>query len=73
MEISPNASLKVQLGQDGNPVIYACGTHTDQAALCTALVAGVCMDSKDPAALLISMMTAAADLMNRIEATTDEA
>ena len=71
MEISPNASLKVQLGQDGNPEI--CGTHADQAALCTALVAGVCMDSKDPAALLISMMTAAADLMDRMEATTDEA
>lgn len=31
------------------------------------------MDSKDPAALLISMMTAAADLMDRMEATTDEA
>lgn len=73
MEISPNASLKVQLGQDGNPAIHACGTHTDQAALCAVLVAGVCMESKDPAALLISMMTAAADLMDRMEATTDEA
>lgn len=72
MKISSNASLKVQLGQDGNPAIYACGTHTEQAALCTALVAGICMDSEDPAALLISMMTSAADLMDRMEGPTDE-
>ena len=72
MKISPNAQLKVQLGQDGNPEIYATGSHLDQSALCTALVAAVCMDSKDPAALLISMMTAAADLMDRMEEAHDE-
>ena len=49
MKINPNAQLKIQLGSDGNPKIYACGTQMEQAALCTALVAGICMDSKDPA------------------------
>lgn len=73
MKISPNAQLQIQMREDGNPKIYICGTEMEQKALCTALVAGVCMDSKDPAALLISMMTAAADLMDRMEATTDEA
>ena len=46
MKINPNAQLKIQLGSDGNPKIYACGTQMEQAALCTALVAGICMDSK---------------------------
>lgn len=41
----------------------------EQAALCTALVAGICMDSKDPAETIINIMTAAADLMDRMEET----
>ena len=49
--------------------IYACGTQMEQAALCTALVAGICMDSKDPAETIINIMTAAADLMDRMEET----
>lgn len=72
MNINPNASLRIQLGEDGEPKIYASGTPLDQAALCTALVAGICMDSKNPAELLISMMTSAADLMDRMEETSDE-
>lgn len=68
MKINPNAQLKIQLGSDGNPKIYACGTQ-EQAALCTALVAGICMDSKDPAETIINIMTAAADLMDRMEET----
>ena len=69
MKINPNAQLKIQLGPGGNTKIYACGTQMEQMTLCTALVAGICMDSKDPAALLISMMTSAADLMDRMEET----
>ena len=72
MEISPNAQLKIQLGPDGNPKIYACGTEMEQKALCAALVAGICMNQGNPAALL-SITTVAADLMDRMEATTDEA
>ncbi|GLX74706.1 hypothetical protein FBDF15_08390 [Faecalibacterium duncaniae] len=44
MNISPNAQLKIQLGKDGNPKIYACGTETEQKALCAALIAGICID-----------------------------
>ena len=71
MKISPNASLKIQLGQDGNPEIQACGTEMEQKALCAALVAGICMNQENPAALL-SITTAAADLMDRMEGPTDE-
>lgn len=71
MNISPNAQLKIQLGPDGNSEIYACGTEMEQKALCAALIAGICMDQGNPAALL-SITTAAADLMDRMEESTDE-
>lgn len=64
--------LKIQLGEDGNPEVYAQGTRTEQAALCTALVAAICMDYPDPAGVLISMMTTAADLMDRMEKVPNE-
>ena len=72
MEISPNAQLQIQMGEDGSPKIYICGTEMEQNALCAALIAGVCMGQSNPAALL-SIVTAAADLMDRMEETTDEA
>ena len=40
--------LKIQLGEDGNPEAYAQGTPTEQAALCTALVAAICMEIPRP-------------------------
>ena len=64
--------LKIQIGEDGNPEVYAQGTRTEQAALCTALVAAICMDYPDPAGVLISMMTTAADLMDRMEKVPNE-
>lgn len=64
--------LKIQLGEDGNPEVYAQGTRTEQAALCTALVAAICMDYPDPAGVLIGMMTTAADLMDRTEEVHNE-
>lgn len=71
MKINPNAQLKIQMGPCGNPKIYACGTEMEQKALCAALIAGICMDQGNPAALL-SITTAAADLMDRMEESTDE-
>lgn len=71
MNISPNAQLKIQLGKDGNLKIYACGTETEQKALCAALIAGICIDQRNPAALL-SIVTAAADLMDRMEESPNE-
>ena len=68
MKISPNAQLQIQMREDGNPTIYICGT---EKALCAALIAGVCMRQSNPAALL-SIVTAAADLMDSMEEATDE-
>lgn len=72
MNISPNAQLEIKLGPDGDPKIYACGTEMEQKTLCTALVAGICMTSKDPAETIIQIMTAAADLMDRMEESPNE-
>lgn len=71
MEISPNAQLKIQLGPDGDPKIYACGTEMEQKVLCAALLAGICMNQRNPAALL-SIVTTAADLMDRMEESPNE-
>ena len=71
MNISTNAQLKIQLGPDGDPEIYASGTEMEQKALCAALVAVICMNQGNPAALL-SITTTAADLMDRMEGPTDE-
>lgn len=71
MKISPNAQLQIQMGEDENPTIYICGTEIEQKALCAALIAGVCMRQSNPAALL-SIVTAAADLMDSMEEATDE-
>lgn len=68
MNISPNAQLKIQLGKDGNPKIYACGTEIEQKA---ALIAGICIDQRNPEALL-SIVTTAADLMDRMEESPNE-
>lgn len=71
MKINPNAQLKIQMGPDGDPEIYACGTEMEQKALCAALIAGICMDQGNPAALL-SITTAAADLMDGMEDTNED-
>ena len=71
MKISPNAQLQIQMGEDGNPKIYICGTEMEQKALCATLIAGVCMGQSNPAALL-SIVTTAADLMDRMEESPNE-
>ena len=71
MNISPNAQLKIQLGKDGNHKIYACGTEMEQKALCAALIAGICIDQRNPEALF-SIVTTAADLMDRMEESPNE-
>ena len=71
MNISPNAQLKIQLGKDGNPEIYACGTEMEQRALCAALIAGICIDQRNPETLL-SILNTATDIMYRMEESPNE-
>ena len=64
-------SVKNPAGEGWEPKIYACGTETEQKALCAALIAGICIDQRNPAALL-SIVTTAADLMDRMEESPNE-
>lgn len=61
--------LLIQIGADGNPEIELRGSRTEQTMLCAALMAGMTAmyGAGDPAAYLASMMTAAAELLDRME------
>ena len=59
----------IQIGADGNPEIELGGGRTEVMGLCAALMAGVTAmyGAGDPAAYLIGLMTAAAELLDRME------
>lgn len=61
--------LHIQLGADGNPEIELRGSRTEVMRLCAALMAGMTAmyGAGDPAAYLTSVMTAAAELLDRME------
>lgn len=61
--------LLIQIGADGNPEIELRGSRTEQTMLCAALMAGMTAmyGAGDPAAYLIGLMTAAAELLDRME------
>lgn len=61
--------LLIQIGADGNPEIELRGSRTEQTMLCAALMAGMTAmyGAGDPAAYLAGMMTAAAELLDRME------
>lgn len=61
--------LLIHLGADGNPEIELRGSCTEVLGLCAALMAGVTAmyGDGDPAAYLVGLMTAAAELLDRME------
>lgn len=61
--------LHIQTGADGNPEIELEGSRTEVMGLCAALMAVVTVmcGAGDPAAYLVGMMTAAAELLDRME------
>ena len=61
--------LLIQIGADGNPEIELRGSRTKQTMLCAALMAGMTAmyGAGDPAAYLTGVMTAAAELLDRME------
>ena len=60
--------LHIQTGADGKPEITLSGGRTELMWLCAALVAGMTAlyGSGDPAAYLTGVMTAAAELLDRM-------
>ena len=61
--------LLIQFGADGNPEIELRGSRTEVMGLCAALMAGMTAmyGAGDPAAYLTCVMTAAAELLDRME------
>lgn len=61
--------LLIQLGADGNPEIELRGSRTEVMRLCAALMAGMTAmyGAGDPTAYLTGVMTAAAELLDRME------
>lgn len=59
----------IQIGADGNPEIELRGSRTEQTMLCAALMAGMTAmyGAGDPAAYLTGVMTATAELLDRME------
>ena len=69
----PNKSyIRVQYGENGNPQVEANCVGIEASKLCVALLAALAAGSNDPAGWLISIVTNAADLLDRVETEEDK-
>ena len=64
--------LRVQYGDDGNPQIETNCVGLEALKLCVALLAALAAGSDDPAGALVSIVTNAADLLDRVETEEDK-
>lgn len=68
----PNESyIRVSYGEDGNPQIETNCVGLEALKLCVALLAALAAGSDDPSGALISIVTNAADLLDRVETEED--
>lgn len=69
----PNKSyIRVSYGEDGNPQIETNCVRLETSKLCVSLLAALAARSDDPAGYLISIVTNAADLLDRMETEEDK-
>ena len=69
----PNKNyLRVSYGEDGNLQIETNCMGLEASKLCVALLAALAAGSDDPAGALISIVTNAADLLDRVETEEDK-
>ena len=69
----PNKNyLRVSYDEDGDPQIETSCVGLEASKLCVALLAALAAGSDDPAGYLISIVTNAADLLDRVESEEDE-
>lgn len=69
----PNKSyIRVSYGEDGNPQIETNFVRLETSKLCVSLLAALAAGSDDPAGYLISIVTNAADLLDRMETEEDK-
>lgn len=64
--------LRVSYGEDGNPQVETSCVGLEASKLCVALLAALAAGSDDPAGYLISIVTNAADLLDRVESEEGE-
>ena len=64
--------IRVSYGEDGNPQIETNCVGLEASKLCVALLAALAAASDDPAGALISIVTNAADLLDRVETEEDK-
>lgn len=69
----PNKSyIRVSYGEDGNPQIETNCVRLETSKLCVSLLVALAAGSDDPAGYLISIVTNAADLLDRMETEEDK-
>ena len=59
--------IRVSYGEDGDPQVETNCVGLEASKLCVALLAALAAGSDDPAGYLISIVTNAADLLDRVE------
>lgn len=64
--------IRVSYGEDGNPQIETNCVGLEASKLCVALLAALAARSDDPAGYLISIVTNADDLLDRVETEEDK-
>lgn len=69
----PNKSyIRVSYGEDGDPQVETNCVGLEASKLCVALLAALAAGSDNPAGYLISIVTNAADLLDRVETEEDK-
>lgn len=63
--------IRVSYGEDGDPQVETNCVGLEASKLCVALLAALAAGSDDPAGYLISIVTNAADLLDRVETEED--
>lgn len=64
--------IRVSYGEDGSPQVETNCVGLEASKLCVALLAALAAASDDPAGALISIVTNAADLLDRVETEEDK-
>lgn len=67
MEKLNKSYIRVSYGEDGDPQVETNCVGLEASKLCVALLAALAAGSDDPAGYLISIVTNAADLLDRVE------
>lgn len=64
--------IRVSYGEDGDPQVETNCVGLEASKLCVALLAALAAGLDDPAGYLISIVTNAADLLDRVETEEDK-